>query len=214
MIFSLCVDHEFKFYKCAKAHDLRNCNKHDMARSFIASSVSDSEAAGRSASASVIGPAIHEMTADLLNDWTDNPKFFDEMSKASDGAQMAKLLSTTVIRDIEEQVTKASQEQSNKMVATCNKLTAYRQEISSRESTSFGIGPEAAMAAFKGTTSYIIAKQKSIDKAEKMLRNIKAALESLEDDNWMMEDNLSKEYLKKVMKDKKMSKDDTAMLDL
>jgi hypothetical protein len=35
------------------------------------------------------------MTADLLNDWTDNPKFFDEMPKVSDGAQMAKLLSTT-----------------------------------------------------------------------------------------------------------------------
>ena len=110
-----------------------------MARNFIASSVSDLEAAGRSASASVMGPAIREMTTDLLNDWTDNPKFFDEMSKASDGAQMAKLLSTTIIRDIEEQVTKASQEQSNKVVATCNKLTAYRQEMSSRESTSFGI---------------------------------------------------------------------------
>ena len=52
MIFSLCVDHEFNLYKCAKAHDLRNCNKRDMARNFIASSVSDLEAAGRSASAS------------------------------------------------------------------------------------------------------------------------------------------------------------------
>ena len=38
-------------YKCANAHDLLNCNKLDMARNFIASSVSDLEAAGRSASA-------------------------------------------------------------------------------------------------------------------------------------------------------------------
>ena len=34
-------------YKCANAHDLPNCNKLDMARNFIASSVSDLEAVGR-----------------------------------------------------------------------------------------------------------------------------------------------------------------------
>ena len=47
-----------------------------MVRNFIASSVSDLEDAGRSASASVMGPAIREIAADLLNDWTDNTKFF------------------------------------------------------------------------------------------------------------------------------------------
>ena len=154
----LLVDHEFNLYYCAKAHDLPNWNKSDMARNFIASSVSDLEDAGRSASASAMGPAIRDMTTDLLNDWTEDTKFFDQMSKASDGAQMAKLLSTTIIRDMEKQMTKMSQEQSDKIVAISNKLTAYRQEISVGESTSFGIGPEAAMAAFKETTNYIINK--------------------------------------------------------
>ena len=53
-----------------------------MARNFIASSVSDLEAAGRSASASVMGPAIRNLTTDLLNDWTDNTKFYEELSSA------------------------------------------------------------------------------------------------------------------------------------
>ena len=154
----LWVDHEFILYYCAKAHDLPNWNKTDMARNFIASSVSDLEDAGRSAIASVMVPAIRDMTTDLLNDWTEDTKFFDDMSKASDGAQMAKLLSTTIIGDMEKQTTKMAQEQSDKIVATSNKLTAYRQEISVGESTSFGIGPEAAMAAFKETTNYIINK--------------------------------------------------------
>ena len=48
----LWVDHEFILYYCAKAHDLPNWNKTDMARNFIASSVSDLEDAGRSTSAS------------------------------------------------------------------------------------------------------------------------------------------------------------------
>ena len=127
---------------------------------------------------------------------------------------MAKLLSTTIIRGIEKQMTKVSQEQSDKIVATNNKLIAYRQEIPIGESTSFGTEPEAAMTAFKETTNYIITKQKSIDKAEKMLKNIKFALESLEGGDWMIEDEISKEALKKRMKDKKMSQDDIAILDL
>ena len=185
-----------------------------MARNFIASNVSDLEDAGRSASASVMGPAIRDITTDLLNDWTDNTKFYEELSKASDGAQAAIILHKQLIIGIEKQIVHQSQEQSNKIVATGNKLIAYRQEISVGESTSFGIGPEAAMAAFKETTNYIINKQKSIDRAEKGLTNIKAALESIEDDDWMMEEDLSKEELKKAMKDKKMGKDDVAMLDL
>ena len=185
-----------------------------MARNFIASSVSDLEAAGRSTSASVMGPAIREMTTDLLNDWTEDTKLFEAVSKATNGAQAAKLLHQQLISSMEKQMTKMSQEQSDKIIATSNQLTAYRQEISVGESTSFGIGPEAAMAAFKETTSYIITKQKSIDKAEKMLKNIKAALESLEDDEWMMEDDLSKEELKKRTKDNKMNKDDLTILDL
>jgi len=39
-------------------------------------------------------------------------------------------------------------------------------------------------------------------------------LESLEDDEWMMQEDLSKEEMKKAMKDKKLNKDDQAMLDL
>ena len=89
-------------YYCAKAHDLPNWNKTDMARNFIASSVSDLEAAGRSTSASVMGPAIRDMTTDLLNDWIEDTKLFDEMSKASGGAQMVKLLSTTIIGDVKK----------------------------------------------------------------------------------------------------------------
>ena len=69
-----------------------------MARNFIASSVSDLEDAGRSANASVMGPAIRDMTTDLLNDWTANPKYFEEISKASDGAQMAKSVSTRAMK--------------------------------------------------------------------------------------------------------------------
>ena len=61
----LWVDHEFNLYKCANAHDLPNWNKSDMARNFIASRVSDLEDAGRSASASVTGPVIRDMTTDL-----------------------------------------------------------------------------------------------------------------------------------------------------
>ena len=76
-------------YYCAKAHDLPNWNKTDMARNFIASSVSDLEAAGRSASASVMGPAIREMTTELLNDWTDDTKLFEAVAKATNGAQAA-----------------------------------------------------------------------------------------------------------------------------
>ena len=140
-----------------------------MARNFIASSVSDLEDAGRSASASVMGPAIRDITTDLLNDWTDNTKFCEELSKASDGAQAAIILHKQLIIGIEKQIVHQSQEQSNKIVATSNKLIAYRQEISVGESMSFGVGSEAAMAAFKETTNYIITKQKSIDKAEKML---------------------------------------------
>ena len=130
------------------------------------------EDAGRSASASVMGPAIRDITTDLLNDWANNTKFYQELSKASDGAQAAIILHKQLVSGIEKQIVHQSQEQSDKIVATSNKLIAYRQEISVGESTSFDIGPEAAMAAFKETTSYIVTKQESIDKAEKMLKHI------------------------------------------
>ena len=63
------------------------------------------------------------------------------------------------------------------------------------------------MAAFKETTSYIIANQKAIDRAEKRLKGITTHLDSLEDDDWIYEE-LSPEELKRMVKNRKVNKDD------